>query len=130
MGRTRARWAVEEKRRIVELTLEPGASVARVAQTEGVNANQVFQWRRAYRDGALPAAGASTALLPVVIGAETGRMAEMASGPEAPQAAPDEACSVQPSGAIHIEFPGLASISVERGADRALLRVILESVRK
>ncbi|MGO9326015.1 MAG: transposase [Terracidiphilus sp.] len=35
MGCTRARWAVEEKRRIVELTLEAGASVARVAQAEG-----------------------------------------------------------------------------------------------
>ena len=130
MGRTRARWAVEEKRRIVELTLEPGASVARVAQAEGVNANQVFQWRRTYRDGVLPSGGASTALLPVVIGTENGSMPEIASTPEVPQAGPDEACPVQPSGAIHIEFPGLASISVERGADRALLRVILESVRK
>ncbi|MGA2889967.1 MAG: transposase [Terracidiphilus sp.] len=45
MGGRRARWAVEEKSRIVELTLEPGVSVARVAQAEGVNANQVFQWR-------------------------------------------------------------------------------------
>ncbi len=38
---------------VVELTLEPGASVARVAQAEGVNANQVFQWRQAYREGTL-----------------------------------------------------------------------------
>jgi transposase-like protein len=35
----RKRWLVEEKRRIVELTLVPGASVARIAQAEGVNAN-------------------------------------------------------------------------------------------
>lgn len=35
----------EEKRRIVELTLVPGASIARVARENGVNANQVFQWR-------------------------------------------------------------------------------------
>jgi len=49
----RKRWSVEEKRRIVELTLVPGASVARVAQAEGVNANQVFLWRRAYRNGEL-----------------------------------------------------------------------------
>lgn len=130
MGRTRARWAVEEKRRIVELTLEPGASVARVAQAEGVNANQVFQWRRAYREGALPSGGASTALLPVVIGAETGSMTEIASEPEAGEAAPVEAFPVQPSGAIHIELPGRAAISVERGADRALVRTILESLQR
>jgi transposase-like protein len=38
----RKRWSLEEKRRIVGLTLAPGASVARIAQAEGVNANQVF----------------------------------------------------------------------------------------
>jgi len=35
-----------------------------------------------------------------------------------------------PGGAIHIEFPGRAMISVESGADPALLRSILESLRK
>ena len=34
------------------------------------------------------------------------------------------------AGAIHIEFPGRAMISVECGADPALLRSILESLRK
>jgi len=42
---------VEEKRRIVEETLRDGASVSSVARAHGVNANQVFQWRRLYRDG-------------------------------------------------------------------------------
>ena len=41
----------EEKRRIVEATLVPGASIARVAREHGVNANQVFQWRYEYRKG-------------------------------------------------------------------------------
>jgi transposase len=44
-----------ERRRVVEETLEAGASVARVALKHGVNANQVFQWRRLYRDGKLGA---------------------------------------------------------------------------
>jgi hypothetical protein len=35
-----------------------------------------------------------------------------------------------PSGAIHIEFPGRVVITVERGADRAALQAILESLRK
>jgi len=43
--------AAEEKRRIVEATLVPGASIARVARENGVNANQVFQWRYEYRNG-------------------------------------------------------------------------------
>ena len=120
----RKRWSVEEKRRIVELTLVPGASVARIAQVEGVNANQVFLWRRAYRNGELQA---GSALLPVVIGTDTG-VPEIALEGEAAQAVPDETFSAPPSGAIHIEFPGRAAIRVERGADRTLLRTILESL--
>jgi transposase len=42
----RQRRSIAEKRRIVEETLAPSASVARVARAHGVNANQVFGWRR------------------------------------------------------------------------------------
>jgi transposase len=49
----RRRRSVEEKRRIVEETLEAGASVARVARRHAVNANQVFYWRKRYREGQL-----------------------------------------------------------------------------
>src|SRR6266436_4251596 len=47
---------VEEKRRIVEEALEPGASVARVARAHGVNANQLLAWRRLYLQGQWEAA--------------------------------------------------------------------------
>jgi transposase len=121
-GRRVRRWrSVAEKRRIVELTLEPGASVALVARAHGVNANQVFAWRRAFKSGELadPAASA-TALLPVSVSSAC--EAEIRE-PAAEQRQPTV-------GAIHIEFPGRALISVESGADPALLRSILESLRK
>lgn len=121
----RKRWSVEEKRRIVELTLVPGASVARIAQAEGVNANQVFLWRRAYRKGELLP---GSALLPVVIEPERDSCEEFMPVREAAQTARAETSLASPSGAIHIEFPGRAAISVERGADRVLLRTILESL--
>src|SRR5260370_27425249 len=56
--------SVEEKRRIVEETLEAGASVARVARRHAVNTNQVFYWRKKYREGRL-GKGRSSSLLPV-----------------------------------------------------------------
>lgn len=123
-GRRVRRWrTVSEKRRIAELTFEPGASVALVARAHGVNANQVFKWRRALKRGELsdPAA-ASTLLLPVVVAAPI----------EAASAAGEVEAKEQstPGGSIHIEFPGRALISVERGADPSLLRSILESLRK
>jgi transposase len=63
---------VEEKRRIVEETLRDGASVSSVARAHGVNANQVFQWRRLYRDGLLDTApsGEEMRLLPVAVSDE------------------------------------------------------------
>jgi transposase-like protein len=42
-----------ERRRIVEETFEPGISVAGVARRHGINANQIFTWRRLYRAGKL-----------------------------------------------------------------------------
>ena len=109
-----------EKRRIVELTLEPGASVARVAQAEGVNANQVFEWRRSYLAGKLSNGGEQgSSLLPVVVNRKDEVEVQRTEEQQA------VAC-----GAIHIEFPGRALISVERGADPVLVRVILESLRK
>src|SRR5229473_7345691 len=64
---TKRRWrSLEEKRRIVEETLESGASVARVARRHAVNANQVFYWRKKYREGRL-GKDRSSNLLPVAV---------------------------------------------------------------
>jgi len=63
----------------------------------------------------------TTSLLPVVVSA-TGFEAGVAlSAPVCPEPA-------APIGAIHIEVPGRAAISVEHGADGSLLRTILESL--
>ncbi len=58
---------VEEKLRIVKLALEPGASVASVALANGVNANQVFRWKRQYERGEFEPrrSNSATALVPV-----------------------------------------------------------------
>ena len=121
-GRRVRRWrSVAEKRQIVNLTLETGASVALVARAHGLNANQVFKWRRSFERGELlDSTAACTALLPVTVAAPT--EAEMR----------EPAAQQQPatSGSIHIEFPGRAMLTVESGADPALLRSILESLRK
>jgi transposase-like protein len=46
-------WEIDVKRRIVEETLKPGASVAAIARAHNANANMVFRWRREYRRGEL-----------------------------------------------------------------------------
>ena len=101
--------------------MEPGASVALVARAHGLNANQLFKWRRAFERGELIDSTVSPqALLPVTIAAP--------SAPEIGEPV-SEGSSARP-GSIHIEFPGRAMIRVERGADSGLLRTVLESLRK
>jgi len=120
-GRRVRRWrSVSEKRQIVQLTLEPGASVAEVARAHGVNANQVFKWRRAFERGELNES--CSALLPVTVSSSVDLEKEVAEQQQPRQTAT--------SGAIHIELPGRAVISVESGADHVLVRAILESLRQ
>jgi transposase len=108
---------VSEKRQIVQLTLEPGASVAEVARAHGVNANQVFKWRREFERGELT--DACAALIPVTV-----------AGASESASATEQAAQGSCKGAIHIELEGRATISVESGADPSLVRLILESLRK
>jgi transposase len=58
----------QERRRIAEESLEFGTSVAVVARSHGVNANQVFLWRKLLREGRLDLkVASSTQLTPVSI---------------------------------------------------------------
>jgi transposase len=117
-GRRVRKWrSVAEKRQIVQLALESGASVAEVARAQGVNANQVFKWRRAFERGEL--VETCSALIPVTVSSASETSHE-----------PEQAPQIHSAGAIHIELPGRAMISVESGADQVLLRSILESLRK
>lgn len=114
----------EEKLRIVKLTLEPGASVASVAMANGVNANQVFRWKRQYERGELQPrrARASTSLVPVTISGE----AEAAKGRVTMETAP----SLLSGGSVTIEFPGRALLSIEGTADPAVIRAVLETLAR
>jgi len=115
---------VEEKLRIVKLTLEPGASVAGIALANGVNANQVFRWKRQYERGELKPRGAkrAAALVPVTIAAE----------PEVPRLMESSVpTAMTPSaGSVTIEFPGRALLSIEGAADPAVIRAVLESLAR
>ena len=50
-GGRRRRWPAAEKMRIVEETLEDGASISVVARRNGVAPNLLYRWRRLMLDG-------------------------------------------------------------------------------
>jgi transposase len=119
----RQRRSIAEKRRIVEETLAAGASVARVARAHGINANQVFGWRRLYLAGRLGEQKPGMKLLPVRV--SESKAAPVVVEPVEPHV-PDVAQSQRST--IHIELRQ-AQVRIEGSADPALVRVLLECLR-
>ncbi len=109
----RRRRSKQERRRIVEESLRPGVSVARLARAHQVNANQIFHWRKLYREGLLAddAEKPAAEWLPV-------RLSDVA--PEEPR----EVASAQACGAIEIEL-ARGRVRIE-GAEASTLRQVLE----
>lgn len=110
------RRTIKEKRDIVEETLVSGASVARVARRHEVNANQVFYWRKLFREGRL-GISMNPQLLPVRVEAE--RTIEPVKS------------KVQTSlpGTMEIAFPK-GTLRIAGSVDVVVLRAVLESLAR
>ena len=135
--RTKRRYrSAEERRRIVEETLVAGPSVAIVARAHGVNANQVFGWRKLYQAGLLgstQAASASEAgtssvrLLPVTVSADREcRQAQIALVVGQPGEGDGE--RVASPGVIELTL-AKAQMRITGKVEAGVLRVLLECLR-
>ena len=113
--------SLEQKLRIVQEALAEGASVARVARANGVNANLVFNWCRKYRGGQL-GSGSEAKLLPVRVTAESAVALSGLSGEP-------RGVQISSSGTIHIQLRH-AQLRVEGSADPVVLRVLLECLQR
>jgi transposase len=115
-GRTRRFRSRQERRQIVEETLKPGASVSVVARTYDVNTNQVFKWRRQYRQGRLEVEAPPT-LLPVKVSDAIPRI----------QPAARRKSRAKRTGIIDIDL-GHARVRIEGAADLECVRAALEGL--
>ena len=116
-GRRRNRaWPEALKREIVAASFAPGASVSTVARQYDVNANQVFSWRKRYRDEPrAPAVRSAPQLMPVVVTAE------------------QDAVATQPSSVaetIEIDLAGKYRVRVGSGVDAQALRRVLDVLER
>ena len=110
--RERRRHSAAFKRRLIEQTLAPGVSVARIALDNGVNTNLLFKWRR---DHVRAHRVVPPTLLPVAI-----------NEPETAQLpAPTPASRPVAGGMIEIEL-ACARIRLKGTVDLAALRVTLQ----
>ena len=129
---TRERRSIAQKREIVEATFAPGASVARVARAHGVNANQVFGWRRLYLAGRLgQPVVRPRALLPVAVSdaAAGAAVIQVEESKAAPSNNHGSVLSSAFSSTIQIKLRK-AHVRIEGSPDPALLRAMLECLRR
>jgi transposase len=113
-AKKRRRWRPEAKHKIVEESFEGSASVAEIAQKYAVNANQIFQWRKKYREGRLGESN-SINLLPVMVSQEAiGKAADEGRTPCPP-----------PTGTLKIELPK-GNLRIAGRVDLVVLRTALE----
>ncbi len=138
-GERRRTRSLDDRKRIVEEALAPGASVAAVARRHGLNANLVFKWIRRSREGwrdrrrepaerpsAVAAAEATgPAFVPV-------RLLELSATPAAPAevaAKPArEARRTARRGAMEISLPNGAKVSLDADVDAEALRRVLSAL--
>jgi transposase len=115
--------SVEEKRRIVEETLKAGVSVSSVGRAHGINANQVFHWRKLYQQGLLDSACGRdrVRLLPVVVSEEAESGAAVGAG-AATTACP--AIADCPTGTIELSL-GWGQLRIAGAVDCETLRTVL-----
>jgi transposase len=116
----RRRWSAEEKARIVEESLIPGARVSDVARRWQICSQQVFSWRREARGTVMttPCLAADPSMpgfVPI--------MAEAEASP--PITAPTASSS---SAVIEVKLAG-AIVRVASGMDGAMLTEVLRAVR-
>jgi transposase len=112
------------KRHLVELSLAPGASVAKIALDHRLNANILFKWRRQHlrelaRSAPKPAAG----LLPVTVMEPERTVVEAAA--RAPGPTPRRQAAA--GGVIEIDLP-LGRVRLTGGVDLAALRVVVDAL--
>jgi transposase len=115
----RRRWSRDEKARIVEETLIPGAVVSEVARRHGVAQSLLFTWRRLARTTE-PARKDGSILLPVEIGATAPPPSE-ATKPSRPATSGRR----MRSGVIEIELGSGSRVRVDNEVDADALRRVL-----
>jgi transposase len=118
----RRRWSSEDKARIIEETLAPGAKVSEVARRHGISASLVFTWRRQSRANHVPAAVAPR--FAAVRISEAPPETAVSTTSEQPRAAGGR------SGVIEISLGGGRRVRVDASVDAAALARVLDVLER
>ena len=140
-GERRRTRSLDERKRIVEEALAPGASVAAVARRHGLNANLIFKWIRRSREGWLDrrreptteqarAVATPEAIDPAFVPV---KLLELSAAPAAAAAEigakpTRETRRTARRGAMDISLPNGAKVSLDADVDAEALRRVLSAL--
>jgi transposase len=120
----RRRWSHDDKIRIIEETLAPGAKVTEVARRNGIAASVVFTWRRQART----VEKIGTCFAPVqIVAAETSEQAAKVVSVEDRRVRP---VSVARTGLIEIDFGSRGRVRVDAQVDADALARVLDVLER
>jgi transposase len=116
----RRRFSEDFRRGLVQMTLVPGASVAKIALEHRLNTNLLFKWRRLYLRELTGADDNPPKMLPVNVEQDS-------RPPESPLLEPRAAARSRSAsaGCIEIELPG-GRIWLRGAVDAEMLRSVLQ----
>lgn len=116
----RRRWSADERARILEETLVPGAVVSLVARRHGLSPQQLFTWRREARK----AAAALPAFVPAVIALEAATEPALAKPPR--QRA--KRLSRRRMAGIEVDVAGV-KVRIENGASPGTIAAVIGALK-
>lgn len=124
----RRRYEAAFKRHLVELSLVPGASVAKIALDHRLNANILFKWRRQQlRELAHAAPKPVAGLLPVTVVEPERAAVEAAAQAVNASAARRQRPGTALAGVIEIDLP-VGRVRLTGAVDLAAVRVVIEAL--
>ena len=118
----RRRYDAAFKRSLVEQTRVPGVSVARVAREHGINANQLFKWRRQFLHSRQDTLDPDTSVQPPVSLVPVTLIGDAAM----PHASTPPASG---PGYIEVRLTGV-EVHIRGTVDAATLQAVLSSLRR
>jgi transposase len=123
----RRRWSSDEKMRLIEETLVPGAKVSEVARRNGISASLLFTWRRQARAIEAPSAVVPRFAAAQIVGPDP--VAKVAKPPSDEPLQPPPATSGR-SGLIEISLGGNRRVRVDANVDAAALARVLDVLER
>jgi transposase len=116
----RRRFSADDKARVVEETLAPGAVISEVARRHGLTPQQVFTWRRQARQTAITSSE-TPSFVPAVVDARLPARAAQRGRTRSRRVE-------RTSGIVEVEIDGV-TVRIWRGAEAKTVAVVLRALK-